>query len=198
MPDGRPFIRIIYTGDAMCILYRILPPGFCFVSKQHQYVGAEVAIFCKVKIHFLFDSCAIAAVKLFFSGNLSIERRTHFNKKMIWLGIDAEGDVAARKTKIRSLIILGCLILLIGMGVAVVRYSRVKTAAIQPHAFPDDLMSALRSANGFQVRHAIADIPPLVRAAFAKATHQEFSMAEPGEQWQSTDVIIEPGYRGGV
>ena len=112
--------------------------------------------------------------------------------KMIWLGIDAEGDVAARNTKIRSLIILGCLILLIGMGVAVVRHIRVKKAALQPHALPDDLMSALQSANGFQVRHAIADIPPLVRAAFAKATHQEFSMAEPGEQWQSTDVIIEP------
>jgi hypothetical protein len=119
--------------------------------------------------------------------------------------------VAARKTKIRSLIIIGFFILLIGMGVAVTRYIRVKGAAIQPppavlrdgndqsfadkphvYPLPDDLLSALRSANGFQVRHTIADIPPLVRAAFAKATHQEFSMAEPGDKWQSTDVIIEP------
>jgi len=78
------------------------------------------------------------------------------------------------------------------MGVAVARYIRVKDAAVQGHALPGDLLSALRSANNFQVRHSIASIPPLVRAAFAKATHQEFSMAGPGEQWQSTDFIIEP------
>jgi len=121
-------------------------------------------------------------------------------------------DVTARKTSILWLIIIASLMLLIGVGVAVTRYTRVKDAAIQspvaalrdgnhqsiadkPHVYPlpDDLLSALRSANGFQVRHTIADISPLVRDAFAKATHQEFSMAEPGDKWQSTDVIIEPG-----
>jgi len=119
----------------------------------------------------------------------------------IGLGTHAEGEVAVRKTKIRSLIIIGFFILLIGMGVAVTRYVRVKRAAIQPppgvlqphvYPLPEDLLSALRNANGFQVQHTIANIPPLVRAAFAKATHQEFSMAEPGDKWQSTDVIIEP------
>jgi hypothetical protein len=55
------------------------------------------------------------------------------------------------------------------------------------------LLSAIRSATDFQVWHTIPDIPPFVRAAFAKATHQEFSMAEPGAKWQSTDVVLEPG-----
>ena len=110
------------------------------------------------------------------------------------------------------MIIIGCLMLLIGVGLAVRWYIRARDAAIQPPAatlrnrndhpiaaqphvnvLPGDLLSALRSANGFQVRHTIADISPLVRDAFAKATHQEFSMAEPGGKWQSTDVIIEPG-----
>ena len=124
------------------------------------------------------------------------------NDELNWAGYSAEGEVAVRKTKIRSLIIIGFFILLVGMSVAVARHIRVKRAAIQPppgvlqphvYPLPEDLLSALRNANGFQVHHTIANIPPLVRAAFAKATHQDFSMADPGDKWQSTDVIIETG-----
>lgn len=112
-------------------------------------------------------------------------------------------EVAVRKTRILWLIIIGSFV---GVGLAVTWYIRQPPVAAlrddkhQPIAgkahvypLPDDLLSALRSASGFQVRHTVADVPPLVRSAFAQATHQEFSMAEPGDKWQSTDVIIGPG-----
>ena len=62
-------------------------------------------------------------------------------------------------------------------------------------AIPEDLLSALETADRFRVRYRVSDIPNAVKIAFAKATQKSteedvFSMAEPGAwPWNVGDVI---------
>jgi hypothetical protein len=62
-----------------------------------------------------------------------------------------------------------------------------------PAGPPDDLRAALKEPGGFRLHSSISAIPESVRMAFIKLTGQNvFSMAEPGEYYQSTDVLV-PG-----
>ena len=62
-----------------------------------------------------------------------------------------------------------------------------------PAGLPDDLRAALKEPGGFRLHSSISAIPDSVRLAFIKLTGQQaFSMAEPGEYYQSTDVLV-PG-----
>ncbi len=56
---------------------------------------------------------------------------------------------------------------------------------------PADLRAALKRPADFQTRTTILAIPNSVRTVFAKAAKQDaFAMAEPGAEWQATDVIM--------
>jgi hypothetical protein len=48
-------------------------------------------------------------------------------------------------------------------------------------------------SSSFQLRASVTDIPDTVRAAFVKARGEaSFLMAEPGAEWQATDVVLKP------
>jgi hypothetical protein len=52
---------------------------------------------------------------------------------------------------------------------------------------------SIKDPSSFQVRASVSAIPGSVRASFAKARGEEsFVMAEPGGEWQVTDVIGKP------
>jgi hypothetical protein len=54
----------------------------------------------------------------------------------------------------------------------------------------DDLRAALRTPSDFTLHRSVSDVPDSVRTAFAKAAQEEtFSMADPGGDWEATDVI---------
>jgi hypothetical protein len=55
------------------------------------------------------------------------------------------------------------------------------------------LRAALRTPSDFALYRSVSDIPDSVRTAFTKAAQEEtFSMADPGGDWESTDVIRDP------
>ena len=57
-----------------------------------------------------------------------------------------------------------------------------------------ELRALLSQPENFQVQATVSAIPVPVRAAFARVAHEEsFAMAEPGADWQETDVILKPG-----
>jgi hypothetical protein len=64
-------------------------------------------------------------------------------------------------------------------------------------ATPEDLISALETADRFRVAYRVSDIPNAVKIAFAKATQKSteegvFSMAEPGAwPWSVGDAILD-------
>ena len=64
---------------------------------------------------------------------------------------------------------------------------RVHTALTR---LPVDVLAALQEPSEFMTLSSIVSIPNSVRASFAKASKEEsFSMAEPGADWQETDVV---------
>jgi hypothetical protein len=55
---------------------------------------------------------------------------------------------------------------------------------------PAEVRGALEDPTAFQISAAVSAIPNSVRTSFAKAAGEKsFSMAEPGAEWQSTDVV---------
>ncbi len=59
---------------------------------------------------------------------------------------------------------------------------------------PEEVRASLKDASGYQIRASVGAIPIPVRVAFAKARGEEpFTMAEPGAEWQVTDVVRKPG-----
>ncbi len=59
---------------------------------------------------------------------------------------------------------------------------------------PEDVRASLKDASGFQIRASVFAIPGSVRMSFAKARGEQlFAMAEPGAEWQATDVVRKPG-----
>lgn len=58
---------------------------------------------------------------------------------------------------------------------------------------PEEVRASLKSASAFKLHMTVAAIPSPVRLSFAKASREEFSIAEPGAEWQVTDVIRKPG-----
>lgn len=87
--------------------------------------------------------------------------------------------------------------------VAWARYSRWRYETIRdspPKILHIDVLPAaelralLARPESFQVQATVSAIPAPVRAAFARDAGQEsFAMAEPGADWQETDVILKPG-----
>jgi hypothetical protein len=78
-------------------------------------------------------------------------------------------------------------IILLAGGVSQAAFSAVRS-------LPADLRAALRDASAFQMRAAVSAVRGSVRLSFAKAAREEiFSMAEPGAEWQATDVVDKPG-----
>src|SRR5579863_9190373 len=68
--------------------------------------------------------------------------------------------------------------------------SIVSAAGADALVFPADLRAALKESTAFQTRASTTAIPGAVRASFIKSTGEKsFSMAEPGAEWQVTDVI---------
>jgi len=69
--------------------------------------------------------------------------------------------------------------------------SRIALSAV--NHLPADVWTALKDARSFETRRSVSAIPASVRAAFAKAVGDEsFAMAEPGGEWQVTDVTEKP------
>jgi hypothetical protein len=61
------------------------------------------------------------------------------------------------------------------------------------YSLPDDLIESLAKPGEFSLYRKVADVPEIVRLAFAKAAGEAiFSMADPGGQWQATDIIRDP------
>lgn len=64
-------------------------------------------------------------------------------------------------------------------------------------AFPEDLLSILRTPDRFRVMRRVSDIPNSVKIAFAEATNKSsqedvFSMAEPGSwPWNVGDALLD-------
>ena len=59
---------------------------------------------------------------------------------------------------------------------------------------PEEVRSSLGNASAYEIRASVAAIPYSVRVAFAKTRGGEsFAMAEPGAEWQLTDVVLKPG-----
>jgi len=57
---------------------------------------------------------------------------------------------------------------------------------------PAELRVELGESKDFRSFGSVSAIPESVRAAFARAVHDDsFEMAEPGAEWQSTDTIGE-------
>jgi len=57
-----------------------------------------------------------------------------------------------------------------------------------------EFRALLTESKNFQIRDTVSAIPVPVRASFAKNARQEsFAMAEPGADWNVTDVMVKPG-----
>jgi hypothetical protein len=55
---------------------------------------------------------------------------------------------------------------------------------------PRDVRLSLDYPESFRIAHALSAIPEGVRVAFARAVGEEhFAMAQPGDEWQATDII---------
>lgn len=109
-----------------------------------------------------------------------------------------------RNVQILGVSLVACLLLAVCAEIAfqlyVKRVARSRTAVAGandaarhlPAAPPADLLAALKTPNSFNLRHSVSEIAPEVRTAFARAAgEQNFSMADPGNAWEATDVIMD-------
>lgn len=59
---------------------------------------------------------------------------------------------------------------------------------------PEEVRAALKEASSYQIHASVSAIPVSVQLSFAKGRGAEsFTMAEPGAEWQVTDVVRKPG-----
>jgi len=59
---------------------------------------------------------------------------------------------------------------------------------------PEEVRVALQDASTYQIHASVGAIPASVQLSFAKARREaSFTMAEPGAEWQLTDVVRKPG-----
>src|SRR5919197_4977290 len=61
-------------------------------------------------------------------------------------------------------------------------------------SLPEEVRASLKDPSDFHISASVSAIPNSVRMSFAKALGEErFAMAEPGAEWQVTDVVRKPG-----
>lgn len=71
--------------------------------------------------------------------------------------------------------------------------TQVQADQPRDYPLPNELVSALVELNDFRVYRSVANVPDVVRSAFANAADEKsFSMADPNGQWEATDVIRDP------
>ena len=109
--------------------------------------------------------------------------------------------------RIASISLICCVIVFLGINIAINRYIQQQDTAIRAAAFaqpndqsnsqqlapPVELLEALQVPGRFQLRYKISDIPIPVQGSFAKQAQEDsFLMAEPGARWNPGCVLV-PG-----